>query len=292
MPQFKDFSTDQIKKIQAERLRQVAFIRPEVEVLQIGEGEHAFRIIPPLAEETWTDSFFLTAGTHWLGKSILCPRSIPALGQDCPVCQEFFERRKRGELPQELRGLKPVYRHLIWVWYFPLDGRQPPNHPHVYPCPDTLLDSILRAAQDRITKALIPFLDPQRGRLVMFTRTGTGLNTRYVNVALDQNELPVPEEVLGQVRLWKDTLVVPSQEELEAALEDYLARAEPGAVIDEQQHAEGDIPTASTQQVTPQSSTTQADSGGATITQEATEDNLDAIRLRIQEMRQRMQGNG
>ena len=228
MLQFKSFSEEQLNKVAAERLRRIAYVRPEFDVFEPGPGDHAIRIIPPLAEERWTDAFFLTVRTHWLGKTILCPRSVQALGRECPVCEEFFERRKQGEIPKEVNGISGVIRHLMWVWVVPLQGQQPEMKPKVYPCPDSLLDAILRAARDRLTKRFLNFLDPQSGGLILFTKEGQGLSTKYVNVELDRNAMPVPEEVLTQITVWERTLIVPTEDELQQMLEDYLARAEGG----------------------------------------------------------------
>ena len=301
MPQFKSFNEEQLNKVAAERLRRIAYVRPEFDVFEPGPGDHAIRIIPPLAEERWTDAFFLTIRTHWLGKTIMCPRSVQALGRECPVCAEFFERRKQGEIPREINGISGVIRHLMWVWVVPLQGQQPEMKPKIYPCPDSLLDAILRAARDRLTKRFLNFLDPQSGGLILFTKEGQGLSTKYVNVELDRNAMPVPEEVLAQVTVWEQALIVPSEDELQQMLEDYLARAEGGGFDsgDEGTEEAASSAQSSTQSLnagqTPsppsgQASTPQQTPAQPPEQQEAdVQARLEAIRQRLAQFRQQVQ---
>ena len=295
MPQFKTFSEDQLNKVAAERLRRIAYARPEFEVFEPGPGDHAIRIIPPLQDDPWADAFFLTIRTHWLGRTILCPASIRQLNRNCPVCQEFFERRKQGDIPQEINGISGVIRHLMWVWVVPLQGQQPEMKPKVYPCPDSLLDSILRAARDRITKRFLNFLDPQQGGLIVFTKEGQGLSTKYVNVELDKNPTPIPDQVLQQIVTWQEALIVPSQQELEQMLEDYLSRLDVGSVSSEAPAQPEDVPLQSQAQVNmaqsnqveaPPQQEQSSEPAQAPETPEDVQQRLQAIRQRLAQFRQ------
>jgi len=190
-----------------------------VGVIEPPAGDYALRIIPPLANDELARGFTFPARLHFLtGQYYVCPASFEQ-GVKCPVCEMFFNLRKSN--PTLSKELNATPRHLVWAWPVPIKQGNPELSIKLFVMPVVLLRALLDQLRDPMTGQPRDFLSPDRGMLVYFAREGEGLGTRHVFKGFGP-PLPVPEEVLKQVKKFSEVVIRPSEDELRSSLERHL----------------------------------------------------------------------
>lgn len=126
-------------------------------------------------------------------------------------------RREDPDLAKQMAG---ALRTLVWI----LDcNRVAAGELKIWPAPTTLINSFLKLGRNRRTGELISIEDPEVGRAIFFEKTGSGLQTRYDSIALDEVAFPLEVGLLAELKYFEEILILSTTEEIEAGVQAFLA---------------------------------------------------------------------
>ncbi|MHA1363979.1 MAG: hypothetical protein ACTSP1_15820 [Candidatus Freyarchaeota archaeon] len=214
------------QEIEESRRRSASFYYvdvPKLERMGIAQfrttpGDNFIRILPPKEEGFYGKRVYVHPNIDERGNVLLCPKGT--FDKPCPICEALAEIRKKNSDDERLSVL-PIKRYLFFV----VDVRSKSTEEEGikwYDAPSVVKDNIVGLSKDKRTGEVIVVSDPEEGRDIEFTRTGTGLNTRYQNFKLVDNN-PIPDE-------WKDVpsfdevLLIPSEEDLQRVADSLLGK--------------------------------------------------------------------
>lgn len=220
---FKKASTTERTRAMKERTQKGApYIQSELDQFIPLEGDNCIRIVPPLADDNMATLFGLDIWAYYVGgKAFLDPRTF-----DPSATNPAFEEYKKLKLtdPEEAKKLSGTKRTLMFI--LDLNNGDDKAELKLWLAPPSLIDDIIRVAKNKRTGELIALEDPDDGRPVFFERTGTGRNTEYKGVAIDQEKLPLDDSLLDKMPYFEDILVKPDITDMEIAIRDELSKGE------------------------------------------------------------------
>lgn len=187
--------------------------------------ENYLRIVPPLADDDTpgVDEFGLPLQYHFIegvGYQV-CPKS-PVVGEKtCPLCA--VSSKFRSSDPDLARELRAGRRRLIWV----LDLNDKNSAVKLWSAPPTLIEELVTSARDRRTGRIISLVHPVHGHPFFFRRTGQGRDTRYVGIEIEKEELPLPGEVAGHLRYFREIVVKPDLQLIQEFAESVASGSSP-----------------------------------------------------------------
>lgn len=199
--------------ISARTKRGLAYVRGDIEIFTPIDGDNQIRIVPPLAEDKHASLWGLEVWTYYLNnRSFLSSRTLTDEGSD-PIAEHFFKIRQAE--PEEAKKYRGAKRHLMFI----LDLNDDTETLKLWSAPPTLVDEFVRLSRNRRTGQLIPLEDPKEGRPIFFTKTGTGLGTKYTGVEVDSNVFELNEGLANELTTFEKLLDIPNRETLQEALE-------------------------------------------------------------------------
>lgn len=157
-----------------------SFLADHVKVWKANNGANALRIMPP----TWQGAkhYGLDVWVHYgVGpddQSYLCLDKMK--GEECPICRERDRARRAGEDETYIKDLEPTRRVLMYL----VDRDHESDGVQAWAAPWTIDRDISAVSVDRRTQEVLPIDDPENGYDVEFERTGKGMNTKYVGLAV------------------------------------------------------------------------------------------------------------
>lgn len=170
-----------------------SFLTSDIPFFKPREGENAVRIMPPTWDDIekwgkgWEIQVYLHRNVGPDNATYLCLDKM--LGKKCPVC----EARRNARDEDEADALRAQWRALCYV----IDRFSEKSGPQVWGLPLTLFREINSRSISKKTKGMI-LIDGDKdgyGHDVEFTRTGTGLKTKYEGVSIDQEATPIADDV-------------------------------------------------------------------------------------------------
>lgn len=175
------------------------------------DGDNSIRIVPPLGDDPNASLWGLDVWVYYLnGRTYLSPKTFQQDAED-PIFDMFSKvRQEDAEAAKTYKGTK---RSLTFIQDMMDDGKL-----KVWAAPTTVIDEILKVSKNRRTGELIPVEDPKDGRIVFFSKTGQGIQTRYGAFALDSEPCPLSETIADELAHFKDFLIVSSADELREVL--------------------------------------------------------------------------
>lgn len=194
----------------------LSYIKGNFEFYRPQDGDNQIRIVPPLAIDNHAELWGLpNLWTYFLENRSYVSSQTFGKHQRDPISEHFFRTRKVNEKEAErFRGNK---RYLMWI----LDTADE-SKLKLWDAPPTLVDEFIGLSKDRRagrTGQLVPLEDPEKGRIIYFTRTGSGLGTRYSGVERDSEAHILDEAVAEQIKPFEEIVVVPTPEELDEILQ-------------------------------------------------------------------------
>ena len=213
----------------------LAYFNAGMEIFVPKDGDNQIRIVPPLAEDKHATLWGLEAWVYYFNtRHYLSSKTLDEGAWD-PILDHFYEVRMRD--PKEASTFAGVRRHLMFI----LDLNEADPILKFWAAPPSLVDDFIRLSKNRRTGALIPLEDPDQGRAIFFTKTGTGQNTSYSGVELDSASLPIEDELADDLVTFESALEVLTPEESEDLLvrmkshvskasEDYASEKAPARV--------------------------------------------------------------
>ena len=131
----------------------------------------------------------------------------------CFVCKQ-----QTSELWDENPDLAKTYYPDRRMWLFVIDLlSDDKNEVLLWSCPWTLQEEIVSRSSAEETGAYMDVSHPVTGVPVSFERVGKGKLTKYVNVQVFNNPLPLSDDVIDQMLEFRDLIVIPSAELVESA---------------------------------------------------------------------------
>lgn len=153
------------------------------------DGENAIRILPPTWDEH--DHYGYDIWVHsYVGpdkSTYLCPQKM--LNKPCPICKAQREAHNAGE-EEDAKQLQATRRVAVWI----LDRDADRPTPVLWTMSWSQDRDIAALCQNKRTGKVLLIDHPNHGYDILFSRTGKGLNTRYVGLAVDREETAALED--------------------------------------------------------------------------------------------------
>jgi hypothetical protein len=150
------------------------------------DGENVIRILPPTWEnhehygyDIWLHSFVGPDKSTYL-----CPSKM--LNKPCPICNASREAKRAGE-EEEAKQLAATKRVAMWV----IDRSEESTTPKLFDMSWSMDRDVAALCHNKRTGKVLLIDHPDKGYDISFSRTGKGLNTRYIGMAVDREDSPV-----------------------------------------------------------------------------------------------------
>lgn len=188
------------------------------------QGDNQVRILPP----TWDghDHYGYDVYVHsYVGadqSTYLCPKKMK--NDRCPICEAAAEAKAAGET-EDAKDLQVKKQSLVYI----LDRNgEDPEQPQVWAMSWTFDRDIAALCHTKKTGKLLTIDHPDKGYDVMFKRTGTKLQTRYVGIQIDREATPILDDEDDQDRVLDFIQGAPLDSLLKFYDEDYLQKVVDG----------------------------------------------------------------
>ena len=161
-----------------------SYLRDDVKMFKPNDGANTIRILPP----TWAgpkhygQDLWVHYGVGPDSQTYLC--NLKMKGDACPICEERDRARKSGESEEYIKDLEPVRRVLLYL----VDREHEKDGVQAWASPWTIDRDIIKISVDRRTGDVLPIDDPEEGFDVEFDKTGKGVGTKYVGMAIARRE--------------------------------------------------------------------------------------------------------
>ena len=216
---YKGRSAEQVQKMAKGGGDFDTYIRDDVPLYKVTEGEHCIRILPATWENP--EDFAVAIWVHYnVGpeeNSYLCLRKMH--DEHCPVCDEQERAKREGD--EELAyNLLPTKRFCIWL----IDRDKESEGPILWAAPQTMINNINKICFNKRTGEVIQVDNPEEGYDIIFERNGSGLKSKYEGIRVDTRPSPIHDNV-DQEDKWLDYIMDnPIPEVLVFKEADYLAK--------------------------------------------------------------------
>lgn len=153
------------------------------------DGENVIRILPP----TWDDHdhYGYDIWVHgFVGpdkSTYLCPQKMQ--DEPCPICKATREAKAAGE-EEDAKQLAARRQVAVWI----LDRDDDTQTPKLFTMSWSMDRDIAALCHNKRTGKVLLIDHPDEGYDISFTRTGKGLNTRYIGMAVDRDPSPIADE--------------------------------------------------------------------------------------------------
>jgi hypothetical protein len=146
-------------------------------------------------------------------RTYICPKGT--WDKPCPICEEIVRMRKNSEDQELINELRPSIRYLFFV--LDVTNRKTEEKGlQWFDASPGIKDEIVALSINKRSGEAIDVSDPDDGRAIAFTRTGTRLKTRYKGFELEDRD-PIPDEILDEIPFFDDVLQDVTYEDLEKA---------------------------------------------------------------------------
>lgn len=194
------------------------------------EGENCIRILqPPEWEKIKYYGFPLHHHTEvgpddsWLICNIRMQEDLELIGMEgilkTDVCLHCEEQKNIWDEDEELaKTYYPSERRLIWVLDLYADG-ETEGEILLWNCAKSLAEEILGQSHKKGSDVYVDVSNPKTGRAVYFDRIGKGLKTKYKNIQIGDDEVPIDSDLADEMQEFEDILVFADEEEQRAMME-------------------------------------------------------------------------
>jgi len=188
-------------------------------------GSNFLSIVPPSDPDAY---FGLRIFVHYnIGPNndaFLCPRMM--LGEACVIC-ERQDQLKAAEADEDvIKALSCFPPRYLFLAVDETSEETAEKGPQLYDAPQTVNNEILGLSKNRKTGETIDISDPDKGKMLIFDRTGTKAhNTRYSAFELEKRE-PLADNWL-KVPSIEDLLYFATEAEMLKSLGASVRKADP-----------------------------------------------------------------
>jgi len=202
-----------------------SYLRPVPMFTPKPDAESCIRIVQPLEIDEMEYYGFEVHFHRSVGEDnadIICAERqydlwMSAYGE-VPFDKQCDECAKRtGDLwesdPDLAKTYYPDWRILFWVLDLKAKGDEA-DKIMLWSCPKTLADDILGQSHKKGTEVYVDVSHPETGTKVYFDREGEGkTNTKYKNVQVSDEECPLDDWVLDELKEFREVVLLPGEED-------------------------------------------------------------------------------
>ena len=211
-----------------------SIIRSGIDRWRPKDGENIIRILPPTWEEH--DHYGLDVWVHaFVGpdrSTYLCPMKMK--NEPCPICKLAREAKVAGE-DEEAKQLQAQRRVMVWI----IDRDNEKATPALFDMSWSMDRDIAALCHNKRTGKVLLIDHPDEGYDIIFTRTGKGLNTRYIGMAVDRESSPVMADEAEQEKVLEYIQENPIPDVLNFYDSDYLDKMINAEVSEKDEELDG-----------------------------------------------------
>ena len=196
----RDRSKDDVKRASEASFRDYDSIYVEgTRTFAPKEGDYTLRILPvPDTASSEQNDFAYPVYVHYgIGadnQTYLCNQKM--LNKGCPICIERTNIQKKAT-EEELKELAPKGRLFVYV----INRDSEEDGPLVWSAPRSMIIELRKLCYDKRTDEALFIDDHEEGYDIFFSKTGTGLHTKYSGLKIDRNSTSLSENEKMQ-ELW------------------------------------------------------------------------------------------
>jgi len=169
-------------------------------------GDNFIRIVTPDISKFWAKEIFYHGKIGVNQRTFICSNKM--YGKPCAVCEHLEALRLKNPDDERIAELNWSTRWLFFVYDVRDLTSASAKGLHYYDAPSTVKDGITGGQKVKRTGQLIEVESPTEGRDIEFTKTGSGLGTKYINfVLVDRN--PIPQEWTMGIPDFLDIVISP-----------------------------------------------------------------------------------
>lgn len=218
---FKTMSDNEREQAYNRKLsRGLSYIDSNIPIFKPRQGENCVRIVPPLADDALAADnpwgvdiiqYFIDGHGYFISPKVL--------GRDTrdPIEEGIRELKKKE--PELLEDGAAATSRRILMFILDLNEDTENGELKLWSCPNTVAEDFVRAAKHKRTGATYSLEDPDEGRPIFFETTGAERNTRYTGFQLDDQELPLDDDILDKLEYFEDIILIEEDETLESAIQ-------------------------------------------------------------------------
>lgn len=182
------------------------------------DGDNMVRFLPQLEGEESLGAIGLEVYVYYgLGRTQHLSCTTLGKHPEDPLMAYYYAQDQDSRKESHIDQFRPTKRILLRILDFNKDDTK--GELKWWVAPATLIGDIINASKNRRTGALEPFEDPEEGKIVFFTKSGSGINTKYSGVALDQEVTAIDPALGDDLPLYESVLLIPEPAELEKLLD-------------------------------------------------------------------------
>lgn len=198
------------------------------------DGENVIRILPPTWEDH--DHYGLDIWIHgYVGpdrSTYLCPQKMN--NEPCPICKAERDAKAEGE-EDEAKQLKPRRQVAVWI----IDRGDEAPMPKLFTMSWSMDRDIASLCHNKRTGKVLLIDHPDEGYDISFTRTGKGLNTRYIGMAVDRESSSIVDDEGDQEKILEYIQENPIPDLLNFYDSDYLGKVIEGGAGERDEELDG-----------------------------------------------------
>lgn len=205
----------------------LSYLDTDIPTFKPQSGENCIRIVPPLADDPLADGHpwgvpIIQYYIDGFGYAI-SPKLYGPAERD-PVEEGIRELKKTA--PEMLEGGDVAVSKRIVMYVLDLNTDPEQGELKIWSCPNGTAEDMVRAAKNKRTGAIHSLEDPDTGRPIFFEVTGSERTTKYVGMQLDDQPLPLDDEILDMLEYFEDIIKVEDDVTLEKAIRNVGGEAE------------------------------------------------------------------
>ena len=184
-----------------------------------GDVDAFISIIPPEDPDVYfAKKLFVHYGIGVNNAAFLCPNMMT--GDPCPICEERKKLMDAGEKKEVISELNWTVRFLFFIvdW---TDGNTIDEGVKYYLAPKTVNDGVINLSKNKRTGEFIDISNPKDGKVLVFSRKGKGLSTRYVGFSLEDRDDALDDEWLDVIPNFDEVTKVYSAEIIDEEFSGY-----------------------------------------------------------------------
>jgi len=176
------------------------------------DGENCIRVVPPIEIKElryYAKEVFFHDNVGINNAMFLCLKKM--FSKACYTCG-LLSPELWDEDEDLARSYYPRDRFLMWVLDLKADD---PEKLLLWSCAKTLAKEIIGQSRKRDTDTVIDVSDIDSGVAVYFDKSGQRLQTKYTNVQIGDEPIPIEPDTLEQREKFEDILILPTYKDVE-----------------------------------------------------------------------------
>jgi len=206
--------------VDTDKLEKLGIARYDTKKKEAG-GNNFIRIVSPSSKGAFAMQISKHQNVGADGNTFLCLDRM--FGKPCPVCEYIKELKAKNPGSPEIKDLAASTRFLMYVVDTSSEATMEEGTKW-FDCPITIYKNVCNLSKNRRTGEPVDPTDPVDGRDVEFTRQD-GKRTDYIGFVLTSTDT-IPESWYTGLPAFDDILLVPTYDEVKAALSGVKATAE------------------------------------------------------------------